>query len=221
MFAKPVSCDILLCMNIYDVSLKIEEGMLVYPGDPLYTRKTFAALDKEDGANVSVYTFGSHTGTHLDAAEHVLGNGQTLDALPPQRLVAQARVFDFRGHAVLDEALLKEENYDGVENAFFKTDNSARIHSERDFYEDYVAFSEDGARFLASRIGLVALDYLSVDRFKTSGHPAHRAFMAEDVIIVEGVDLHDVPAGDYTMFVGVLNVAAADGAPARIFLVAE
>jgi arylformamidase len=38
------------------------------------------------------------------------------------------------------------------------------------------------------------------------------------VVIVEGLDLADVPAGDYELVCMPLKLKDADGAPARVFL---
>jgi arylformamidase len=43
--------------------------------------------------------------------------------------------------------------------------------------------------------------------------------MKHNIIIVEGLDLSNVPAGQYTMFALPLNLQDAEGAPARVILV--
>jgi arylformamidase len=70
---------------------------------------------------------------------------------------------------------------------------------------------EKGIRFLA-------LDYLSVDEFDTSIFPVHRALLNAGVVIAEGVNLSEVPAGDYEMLCLPLKLKNCDGAPARIVL---
>src|SRR2546428_827411 len=75
--------------------------------------------------------------------------------------------------------------------------------------------------WLASRdIVLVGVDYLSIEPFGSSpiGHPVHKALLGKGVVIVEGVDLHDVEPGDYDIACLPLKILAGDGAPARVVL---
>ena len=54
--------------RIYDISVPIRTGGLVYPGNPEIEITLQQAVAKGAGANVSAIRFGSHTGTHADAA---------------------------------------------------------------------------------------------------------------------------------------------------------
>jgi arylformamidase len=42
--------------------------------------------------------------------------------------------------------------------------------------------------------------------------------LKKDIVIVEGLNLNAVPAGDYDMFALPLNLQDSDGAPARVIL---
>jgi arylformamidase len=99
-----------------------------------------------------------------------------------------------------------------------KTGNSELLESSG-FDKDYVSLTEDAAEYLVEKgIRFVALDYLSVDEFDTSIYPVHRILMNAGVVIVEGVDLNEVPAGDYEMLCLPLKLEGCDGAPARVIL---
>ena len=207
-------------MRIYDISMTMEPGMMRYPGDPLFEVKPIKQISAGDSVNVSMFSFGSHAGTHLDSRHHILGNHQTLDRLPAEKLISQAQVFDAKGLPVLTQKALSGFDFKGVVYALFKTDNSEHLHSSKQFDSRCVYFDQSGADYLVSAgVYGVGIDALSVDRFHSGTHPAHLAFLHGDVVIIEGVDLYHVPPGDYTIFIGLLKVKAADGAPARIFLV--
>jgi arylformamidase len=78
---------------------------------------------------------------------------------------------------------------------------------------------EDAAVYLVEKgIRFLALDYLSVDEFDTSIYPVHRIILKAGVVIVEGVNLNEVPAGDYEMLCLPLKLEGCDGAPARVIL---
>src|SRR6202022_4677792 len=81
--------------RIYDISVPIRSGGLVYPGNPEIEITLQQAVAKGAGANVSFVRFGSHTGTHADAARHFFDDGQTVDKIPLERLIGPALLLSF------------------------------------------------------------------------------------------------------------------------------
>ena len=67
---------------------------------------------------------------------------------------------------------------------------------------------------------LIGIDYLSIEKFHSGHHRTHIALLSRGVVIVEGLNLSDVPAGDYELICLPLKIAegAGDGAPARVVL---
>lgn len=66
---------------------------------------------------------------------------------------------------------------------------------------------------------MVGVDYLSVERRDAPReHPVHRTLLSAEVIIVEGLDLSEVPAGACDLVCLPLRLAGGDGAPARAFV---
>jgi arylformamidase len=64
----------------------------------------------------------------------------------------------------------------------------------------------------------VGVDYLSVEPFEGDGS-VHRALLGAGVVVVEGLDLRDVPPGDYVLTCLPLKLVGSDGAPARVALI--
>ena len=62
------------------------------------------------------------------------------------------------------------------------------------------------------------VDYLSSEEFHNKGRPTHHILLGAGVVIIEGMDLTDVPPGDYELLCLPLKVKDADGAPARVVL---
>jgi len=82
-------------MRIYDVTIPISTDMVIYPGDPPVKIKRKSTINKNDAKyNLSRYSFGSHTGTHVDAPFHFLEDGITIDRLPLELLMGRARVVE-------------------------------------------------------------------------------------------------------------------------------
>jgi arylformamidase len=116
---------------------------------------------------------------------------------------------------------LERLEWNGVERALFKTDNSSHWQDGR-FYEDFVYLEPEGAEFLVERgIRLVGIDYLSVDKFKSEEHPTHFVLLTRNIVILEGLNLANVPPGRYRLAALPLNLQDADGAPARVILMDE
>jgi arylformamidase len=204
-------------MEIYDITVPIREGMVVYEGDPEVRLERVHAIERGDVANNSRLDFGVHTGTHVDAPVHFIDGAPAADELPLERLLGPAQVVD--ATAVEDEldadALLALE-LPPVERILFKTRNS-RLWQLEEFTYDFVSLTGSGAELLVERgVLLVGLDYLSI-----GDADAHRVLLGAGVVAVEGVDLAHVDAGEYRLVCLPLRLVGSDGAPARAILVRE
>jgi arylformamidase len=69
-------------------------------------------------------------------------------------------------------------------------------------------------------IELVGIDYLSVEKFKSNCFQTHLRLLSKGVVIVEGLNLSEVSAGEYELICLPLRIAdgSGDGAPARAVL---
>ena len=61
---------------------------------------------------------------------------------------------------------------------------------------------------------------LSIEKFHSGHHRTHLALLSNNVVIVEGLNLSDVEAGDYELICLPLRIAegSGDGSPARAVL---
>jgi arylformamidase len=69
-------------------------------------------------------------------------------------------------------------------------------------------------------VKLVGIDYLSVEKFGSEDFATHTVLLEKEIVIVEGLDLRGVSAGDYELICLPLKVVSetGDGAPARTIL---
>jgi arylformamidase len=206
--------------RIYDISVPIRTGGLVYPGNPEIEVTLQQAVAKGAGANVSFVRFGSHTGTHADAARHFFDDGQSVDQIPLERLIGPAIVVTFDdsvravGAAELRRHELTEHN-----RVLLRTRNSALL-SQREFVPDYTYLAPDGAQYLVDQgVELVGIDYLSIEQFHSGQHQTHKILLGKSVVIVEGLNLSGVPPGEYQLICLPLRIAGCDGAQARAVLI--
>jgi arylformamidase len=206
--------------TIYDISLPIVTGGLVYPGNPEITITPQQEISKGAGANVSSLAFGSHTATHVDAPKHFFNEAAGVDAIPLDVLMGPAVVIAVPESAMsVGEEELRRHELSGHRRVLIKTRNSS-FNREREFHKDYTYLAPEGASYLVSLgIRLVGVDYLSIEQFHSGHHRTHRTLLERGVVIVEGLDLSAPAAGPYELCVLPLRLAGLDGAPARAVLV--
>jgi arylformamidase len=209
--------------RIYDVSVPVRDGGLVYPGNPEIQISLQQSIALGAGANVSTVTFGSHTGTHIDAERHFFDAGQTVDQIPLETLMGPATVLEFGPQTTaVTRSDLEGHHLDGAERVLIKTRNSGYLTQDPVFHRDYTYLAPDGAEYLVqSGVKLVGVDYLSIEQFHSGHHRTHRTLLGAGVVIVEGLNLVDVPAGTYRLCCLPVKLAGCDGAPARAVLISE
>lgn len=201
--------------NIIDISLPIHTGMIVYPGNPPVTIRP----EKGETTFRSLITFGSHTGTHIDAPRHSFRNGRPIDRIPLETFFGVCRVLDMthERHAVTIASLKKARVRKG-ERILFKTRNSKRGYKR--FYSDYIYLDGDGAEYLAHiGIKLVGIDHLSIKQKGSTDTRPHESLLKKNIPIIEGLNLSRVIAGTYTLAALPLKCAGLDGSPARVVLI--
>jgi arylformamidase len=205
--------------RIYDISTPVRDGGVVYPGNPEIEIRAQQAISLGAGANVSAVAFGSHTGTHVDAQKHFFDDGHTIDQLPLERLIGPAILLAFPDTLMsIGPADLEAQEIGGHTRVLLRTRNSSFVAGD-EFVKDYTYLAPDGAEFLVSRgVELVGIDYLSIEQFHSGHHRTHLALLGKDVVIIEGLDLSQPPAGEYELVCLPLRLAGLDGAPARAVL---
>jgi arylformamidase len=208
-------------MHTYDVTLTISPELPVWPGDSPFVIERVETIDGGGNANVSVVKMGVHTGTHVDAPDHFLNDGITVDQLPLDLLVGRAYVLHLPDVDIVDAKVLEQADIPPrTRRILFKTRNSDYwARGESKFQENFVALSEDAAEFLVNRnVRLIGVDYLSVAPYGNS-KPIHEILLKAGVVVIEGLNLTDVSQGRYTLHCLPLKIAGAEGAPARAILV--
>jgi len=206
--------------RIFDISVPIRTGGLVYPGNPEIDISLQQAVAKGASANVSTIRFGSHTGTHVDASRHFFDDGQPVDKIPLDRLIGPALLVSFDDEIrSIGASDLRDRDLKGHKRILIRTRNSALL-SQQEFVPDYTFLAPDGAQYLVdSGVELVGVDYLSIEEFHSGHHRTHRTLLERSVVIVEGLDLSAPSPGEYNFICLPLRIEGCDGAPARAVLI--
>tara|TARA_B100000989_G_C19524782_1_gene466154 strand:- start:1733 stop:2386 length:654 start_codon:yes stop_codon:yes gene_type:complete len=209
--------------NIIDISMKLDNNMLSWPGDRHIFRHNYAMKIESGGhANVSRVETSMHTGTHIDAPFHKIKSGKKLNEMPVENFMGFAQVIDLtciNKMIYLDD--IKNKLKKNTEIALIKTKNSDLLQV-REFQENYTCLNIEAAQYLSEQgLKAVCVDYLSIDKFHAKEPINHNIFLKKNIIIYEAVDLSNVKEGEY-FFIGLpIKLNNADGALARALLLQE
>lgn len=203
-------------MKLFDISPPISPSLAVWPGDTPPSREVL--LDMKRGDNLTLSTLRStvHAGAHADGPNHYGVDGAPIDARSLDYYLGPAQVIrcdvsrgsrvgarDLRAKIACERVLIATGTY---------PDPSS-------FNEDFAALAPELVDFLHERdVKTVGIDTPSVDLFSSKDLPAHKRFLANDMAILEGVVLGDVPEGVYELIALPLKLVGFDASPVRAVL---
>jgi arylformamidase len=207
-----------------DISVPTQPGMTVYPGDPTPQISWPGwSRAKGDPANVGMFCGGLHHGTHVDAPWHFV-DGPKLDEVPLDRWVGPCWVADLTAQTqcVDADALQQAGIPSGVKRLLLKTRNSQTDYWREPWNPHFIYLHRSAAEWCAEHDVLtVGLDYLTIDPPQETTFPAHRLLLANNIVLIEYLNLRQVAAGPYELIAAPINIAQVDGAWCRALLLAE
>ena len=207
-------------MELYDISLTLSENLPTWPGDPTIKLNKISSIQDGEMSNVTQLSSTVHVGTHIDAPDHFLDNGDFVEDIHLELLVGPVQVIEIPALSHITEDDLKAADIPaGTTRILFKTANSELWASGiTEFKEDYIGLESNAAKYLVEfGIKAVGVDYLSVAPYSDPG-PTHQILLENKILIIEGLDLSRVEPGEYTLLCLPLKIKNADGAPARVLL---
>ncbi len=212
--------DIRRLHNIVDLTHKIDDTTPAYPGDPQPNSRHVYTVAK-DGFAVDFWTLGTHTGTHIDAAAHVLAGADAvpLSRYPLTHFEGVARVVEAAGECVSMQAVKKALQSRRKVDWLIVRSGWAKFWDRPDTYfkGKYPILDAGVVEYLAET-GLkgIALDMPSPDRWET-GDYLHQKLLASGLLIVENLaECEVLPVGkDLWFSVWPIKWSSADGAPVR------
>ncbi|KAJ3825614.1 putative cyclase [Lentinula raphanica] len=214
-------------MNLVDLSHPLDpEHMSIPPGLPQLTCCPIATVPK-DGYSMHAVSFGSHTGTHIDAPSHFIADGKTIDQIPLNALVGHALVLDLT-HKGPQEIITwndisQNPHAEKIEPGIIlllHTGWSKHWGSDQQIYWDHPYLSPDVAdKLIASGISVIGIDCASPDKSQLEppwDFPFHHAFLGRGGFIVENLTaLEELQGPTVTVNLLPINLVGCDGAPVR------
>lgn len=189
----------------------LQRGIACWPGDTAFEHQENAW----ETVRVGAVTMSLHTGTHIDAPRHLIGNIAGVDAIPDETLCGPVTIVDARGHKVLTADLLQNI---ATPRVVIRTDTWLDTAI---FPMTFPLLTLDAASLLAaSGVTLLGIDLPSVDAVDSKELPVHHILMDAGITICEGLDLHtaNVTAGVADLMIVPFAIKGADAAPVRAWI---
>jgi arylformamidase len=204
--------------RFFDLTRTTSPKMQVYPRDPQPKFKPHSTI-QNDKVNVTQITFGSHTGTHVDAQRHFLPNGNSIDKEPLSKFIGRAVVIDVSVRVEGDAIITAKDlnRYRGV----VQSDDILLIHTGTGNRRSNFAYLDISAAewIVGNKIKCVGIDTLSIEKYGSKDAPVHKLLLSEGIGIIENLDNLKQFANKSMFLVCLpLPLEGVDGAPARAIL---
>jgi len=192
-------------MKIYDISRGLFTAE-VYPGDPKPELERIHRIETGSAFNLSAFFMCCHNATHVDAPLHFVADGKSIAEIPLSRFTGYCTVVRASG-------ILTGSHMDEI---LPYCEKMILFHGEGEAY-----LTVSAAFALADAgITLVGTDAQSIAP-PSSMAETHRELLSRELIVLEGLDLSEVPDGRYLLFAFPLKLGAVEGAPVRAVLLSE
>ncbi len=201
---------------IYDISPPITMDIAVWPGDTPPTREVLCDMEKGDNLTLSTLNSTVHLGSHVDGPNHYGSGEPGIGEQSLEAYIGPCQVIHI--NAVPGKR---------IEPGQMKMPIDAeRVLIATGTYPDPDKFNEDFAGLSPELVDklhdegvvLIGIDTPSVDLFESKDLPAHKRFLENEIAILEGIDLKDVPDGIYELVALPLKLIGFDASPVRAIL---
>lgn len=189
-------------MKIYDISQEVF-SCTVYPGDPAPQKRMLCSTASADLYNLTAFSMCAHNGTHIDAPFHFLGDGKTVDQLDLDAFVGDCFVARHEGDVTAEAAREILKKAAGIPRILIG--GAATVTAEA------------AAVFAAGNLKLLGNESQSVGP-ENAPMQVHKILLEKEIVLLEGIVLTGISEGKYFLSAAPLNLAGADGAPCRAYL---
>jgi kynurenine formamidase len=221
--------------NLQDLTHVFTEGFPVFTGDPP-ARETIFSIPSA-GFYSQKWTFGEHSGTHMDAPGHFVLGGRLSPQITLQELLVPIVVIDISARAASNpDAMVTVDDVRGFERGHGRIPDGALVAMNSGWaakvgnplaFKGGAAFpnyhfpgwSADAAMWLAQNRDVtgIGVDTLSLDPGNSSTFPVHSNFLATDRYGLENLNnLDRIPPRGALAYVGLIPWEEGSGGPARV-----
>jgi kynurenine formamidase len=221
--------------RLQDLTHVFREGFPVFTFDPP-TRETLITIPS-GGFYSQEWTFGEHSGTHMDAPGHFVIGGRLSPEITPEELLVPIVVVDIAERAAREpDAMVTVDDLQRFERRHGRIPQGALVCMDSGWaakvndplafkggaaFPNYhfPGFSEDAAMWLAERRDVtgIGVDTISLDPGNSTTFPVHVNFLATDRYGLEGLNnLDEIPPEGAVAYVGLIPWEEGSGGPCRV-----
>jgi arylformamidase len=203
--------------RLWDISQTLRPDLPVWPGDTAFSHRTRWSMADGSPVNVAAFETTVHAGAHADAPLHYHAGGASAAEVGLDAYIGPCEVID----ATLCGPSI---TLDFVQSALPAPEPRVLFRTFRRFPADawpdsFTAVEAGAIAWLAGRgVALIGVDAPSLDPQASKTMDAHKAILAADMRVLEGLVLDDVPPGRYELIALPLKLAGLDASPVRAVL---
>lgn len=210
------------------ISYPLEKLSPLYPGSPEVSFNPVKSIANNDSSNTSMLSFGSHSGTHIDAPLHFCDHGFSVIEIlkvenvfspaicidiikEPGSYISKADIEPFANKICNAEALL-------IRTGFFRY-----RQTQSDVYTTFHPWIKpDVPEYLheiCPQLKVVGFDTISISNpsHKHEGRTSHKAFLCSEfpILLLEDADLSDsrLLTKEFNLYIYPWIVDELDGTP--------
>lgn len=201
--------------RLWDISQKLHAAVPVWPGDTAFDQAETWQIGDGSPVNVCALTMSTHTGAHADAPLHYDATSPDIASVDLDPYLGECLVVDARdcATAIQPDAL---PDLGGAQRVLFRTYDTFPHDNWR---EDFTAVAAGTIAKLASHgVKLIGIDSPSIDPQNSKTMDAHKAVLAANMRILEGLVLDNIPQGRYELIALPLPIVGGDASPVRAIL---
>jgi kynurenine formamidase len=222
--------------RVADLTHTFREGFPVFVSGEEPERETIADY-ATSGFYAQRWTFGEHSGTHMDAPGHFVPGGRLSPEITPQELIAPIVVVDISKKARTDpNAMVEVDDLRKFERRHGRIPKGALVAGDSGWAEkvddpaafkggpafpnyNFPGWSEEAALWLVEKRDVtgIGIDTLSLDPGNSATFPVHVNFLATDRYGIENLaGLDRIPPRGATAYVGLIPWEEGSGGPCRV-----
>lgn len=193
-------------MKIIDISTELMTAT-VYKTDPIPKLQRLNRIDCGDEYNLTALYTCLHTGTHIDAPNHFIEDGAALNEIDLENFVGPCTVIELPKGVIagvtIDKLFPKK-----CERLLIKSGGKAHFMA--------------GAAEDTSRLGykLIGTDGITIGK-EEEDSAVHRAFLSNNLPILEGLDLSNVNPGEYFLVALPVKIEDTEASLTRAILIED
>ena len=188
-------------MKIFDITKNMFEAEAQVE-HPQVTVSPVSSIAKGAICNTNLVSFGTHTGTHLDAPAFFIEGGKGVSEIPLEKCIGPCEVVESDSD-LLDASTLAQ---------------LLPIDCKRLLIKGPGVLTPQGAAFLVRQNLFLLGTENALMGDSVTGPLVYRTLLGGEVVILKNLNLQMVKEGKYTLLAQPLKMEGMDGSPVRAVL---